>query len=54
MAHHRLDEGINLQLHIFVISLILVSVSNLQWDLRSCKAQMQPHWQTTPVTYSPV
>lgn len=45
MTLHRLDGSTNFQLHIFVFSLILVS--NLQWDLRICKAQVQPLWQIT-------
>lgn len=35
IAHRWLDGGTKLQLHIFLVSLILVSVSNLQWDLSS-------------------
>lgn len=35
MAHRWLDGGTKFQLHILLFSLILVSVSNLQWDLSS-------------------
>lgn len=42
MVHHRLDGDTNPQLHPFVISLILMSAGNVQWDLRSFKAQMYP------------